>query len=423
MRDGAMSSATLLRFGFGREVRDFLDWYARFIDDDGRVPAIVIIGRNEVNPVHEYDSQGQFVYACLQYYRFTGDRAFLEAKWPTLLKVLRYLESLRNRDLAGPPPESPEQLRYYGILPRSVSHEGYYPEPGNHSYWDNFWGLRGWRDATVIAQILDRKDALPWIRREEQELREALRASIHATMEHCRIDFIPGCAELCDFDPSSTAIALTACDVAGYLPAAAWTNTFERYWGTVQQRMAPSWRGSFSPYEFRIAQAFVQMGWKERALNLMKFLMVHRRPAGWRQWPEAVYVPADTPGYIGDMPHVWAASGFLATLRAMFIQEDERSGSLIIGAGIPGAWLESGDLVAVRDAPTYWGTVTIEIQRKPAGLSVRLNGTARPPGGFRFQPPFGHPARTFALNGAAPKPVSEGEVRIAELPAHLLFLF
>jgi hypothetical protein len=42
---------------------------------------------------------------------------------------------------------------------------------------------------------------LAWIERETDELRSALLASIQATGARCRIDYIPGCAELGDLTP------------------------------------------------------------------------------------------------------------------------------------------------------------------------------------------------------------------------------
>ncbi|MBN1269073.1 MAG: coagulation factor 5/8 type domain-containing protein, partial [Kiritimatiellae bacterium] len=407
MRDGAVSSATLLRLGFTNEVRAFIDWYATHLFEDGRVPAIVIIGRNEVNPVHEYDSQGQFVYACREYFRFTNDRAFLEQHWPAIVKALWYLARIRKGEAIEARRNDPDQRRYYGILPKCVSHEGYYPEPGNHSYWDNFWALRGWKDGRAIALELGRAKAAKWMAGEEAKLRRALAASLRATMEHYKIEYVPGCAELGDFDPSSSSIALTICDEPDIVPREAWTNTFERYWGDVERRFLPGWRDSFSPYELRIVLALMGLGQKDRALRLLDYLMSCRRPVGWRQWPEAVYEPADQGGFIGDMPHTWVASGYLSTLRSLFIEEREGDGVIVLAAGVPAAWVESGQEVGIRNAPTYWGVVNCRMKLQDGRLHVRLSGTARPPGGFIFKSPL---------------PQETGECRIDTIPAELIIV-
>ena len=74
IRDGAMTSSALLRMGYLQEVKDYLHWYSTYLYKEGRVPAIVIIGRNEINPVKEFDSQGEIIYALLQYYYFSQDK-------------------------------------------------------------------------------------------------------------------------------------------------------------------------------------------------------------------------------------------------------------------------------------------------------------------------------------------------------------
>ncbi len=62
---------------------------------------------------------------------------------------IRYLESLlatRRTDEY----RDPQRREFYGILPPSISHEGYAAKP-MHSYWDDFWALRGYRDAVWLA--------------------------------------------------------------------------------------------------------------------------------------------------------------------------------------------------------------------------------------------------------------------------------
>jgi glycogen debranching enzyme len=154
IRDAAQSATVLLQVGLRNQVEDYLKWYAGYQFADGRVPAIVIASRRETNPVHEYDSQGQWIYLVNNYLRYGGDPVTVSNLWPTVFKSGKYLETLRKNEEKEFYLSRPDERRYYGILPRSVSHEGYYPEPGNHSYWDNFWALRGWRDAQLLADRL-----------------------------------------------------------------------------------------------------------------------------------------------------------------------------------------------------------------------------------------------------------------------------
>src|SRR5260370_40036828 len=47
----------------------------------------------------------------------------------------------------------PEKLACFGLLPESISHEGYSAHPV-HSYWDDFFALRGLGDAAGLARTL-----------------------------------------------------------------------------------------------------------------------------------------------------------------------------------------------------------------------------------------------------------------------------
>jgi hypothetical protein len=314
IRDAAGTTKALLRCGFTNEVREFITWYSRFIFDNGRIPAIIIHNQdNQINPVKEYDSQGQFVTLLYNYFAATGDRPLLLQQYTNIIRALTFLQHLRESECRTEYLQHPDQQRYYGILPKSVSHEGYYPEPGNHSYWDNFWALLGWTNGIRLATALSRTNDMPWMQHQYALLADALTASISNTMDHFNINHLPGCAELGDFDPSSSAAAIVFGTPLPQLSGILLTNTFNRYWYDLSKRFAPDWTGSFSPYELRNVTAFLQLGWTNRAQRLFDYLLTLQQPHGWHQWPEALYLPPDTPGYIGDMPHTWIAGEFINT--------------------------------------------------------------------------------------------------------------
>ena len=49
--------------------------------------------------------------------------------------------------------QTPDQRHLYGLLPPTISHEGY-SDKAAYSYWDDFWGLLGYKDAVFIAETL-----------------------------------------------------------------------------------------------------------------------------------------------------------------------------------------------------------------------------------------------------------------------------
>ncbi|MBN1384286.1 MAG: discoidin domain-containing protein [Elusimicrobia bacterium] len=415
VRDGALTSSALLKMGYKKEIKEYINWYSKHIYKDGRVPAIIIIGRNEVNPVKEYDSQGELIYTILQYYQFTKDKDFLKEEIPVVLNVLKYLEYLRDQRTGKKYQNGP----FYGILPNSVSHEGYYPEPGNHSHWDNFWALKGWKDAGTIFMITGRKDLINRVNREENELRQALNKSIRYSIKEKNIDYIPGCAELGDFDPTSTAISVMACNEYKNLPEFEFANTFKKYYNNVMERMKPGWTGSFTPYEIRSVQALIYLNQKSRALEIFNFLLTYRRPAGWRQWSEAVYKPVRDNGYIGDMPHTWISSGFINTVRSMFVYELEENNSLILGAGIPEDWLKNENTVGIKNAPTYWGNLSYTMKKTGNNINVKIEGDLKVPGKIILKSPLAKSIKSVKINNKAYKNFSQTEVVINKIPTEV----
>ncbi len=150
IRDGALTSAALLRFGHHDEVRDFLRWFARYQYSNGKVPCCV--DRRGADPVPEHDSHGELIHLAAELYRHTGDRSVLQEVWPAVSKAAGYIDSLRQTRRT-PEYRAPDKLHFFGLLPPSISHEGYSAKP-MHSYWDDFFALRGLRDAVMIASTL-----------------------------------------------------------------------------------------------------------------------------------------------------------------------------------------------------------------------------------------------------------------------------
>ena len=161
IRDGAMTSLALLRLGIAEPVRRFLLAYLPLVGPQGWVPWIVFENGTPVafttdsREGHEYDSQGQFPFLVRHYVDFTGDTAMLAAAYPAVVRALRYGSALRRERMTEPYRTQPQWTAYYGILPESNSHEGYYP--AQHSYWDDFWYLRGLKDGISLAQRLGQR--------------------------------------------------------------------------------------------------------------------------------------------------------------------------------------------------------------------------------------------------------------------------
>ncbi len=407
IRDGALTATALAELGFAEEARAFLRWYAPHQYADGRVPCAV--DRRGIDPTAEHDSHGEFAWAVVEVFRLTGDRAFLRELWPRVARAADAIAALREGQS--------------GLLPPSISHEGYASRPV-HSYWDDFFALCGLAAAAEAAGELGDAAAAERFGALREAMRRDLGASLASTMARHGIDFLPGSVELGDFDPSSSAIAFDPCGAAALLPRGAAERTFERYW---QEREARRHEGtaaeSYTPYEVRNATALLQLGWKARALELLEDLIEDQRPTGWRQWPEISHRDRRAPRFLGDLPHGWVASSFLRSLRRLLAYERE-DGALVLAAGVPEAWLAAPG-VRLRGLPTRFGPLDLALCSGGEGLvRVTVGGSlARPPGGIVLVSPRARPLREVLVDGHAHAFTDSGTVDLRDIPAEVVLRY
>ncbi|MDD5092340.1 MAG: hypothetical protein PHQ23_15685 [Candidatus Wallbacteria bacterium] len=301
---------------------------------------------------------------------------------PNVLASIRFSQSLRLRNKTEAVKNDPKQAPNYGILPGSNSHEGYFP--GMHSYWDDFFVLRGIKDAIYLAGVLGDREAETWLTEERDDFTRCLYGSINRMIADRKLEYIPGCTEKGDFDSTSTAIAITACDEVYNLPQPQLDYTFDHYWKEFEKGTHPGSARTFTPYEVRSANAFVRMGKRDRALAMLRwFTSDSVRPYGWNHMAEVVYDDPRKPSYIGDMPHTWVGSGYIDAVRTMFVYES--GDQLILCAGVDAAWFDKG--VSVTSLPTSFGTISYDIRQNGDTLVFSAHGTAAPEGGFVLRLP------------------------------------
>jgi hypothetical protein len=292
IRDGSLTAAALLRFGLQDEAREFVEWYAPFQFQSGKVPCVV--DRRGPDPVPENDSHGQYIMAVMNVYRFSGNQAYLEMHWPRVQKAVGYIETLRAQrmtsEYADPNTTATRQEpakpaiglhAFYGLMPESISHEGYSAKP-MHSYWDDFFTLRGLKDAAQMAEILGHPAQAQRYQKLADDFAKTLYASIALAMQAHKIDYIPGCVELGDFDATSTTIALWPCGELHRLPRPALDRTFQRYWDQfVSRRDDPNFDWTaYTPYELRTIGSLVLLGQVERSPRAARPAF-HRRHAAY----------------------------------------------------------------------------------------------------------------------------------------------
>jgi hypothetical protein len=424
MRDGSMAAYALLQAGRTEEARSFIEWYAGFQQESGEIPPIIDtkasdpLWEEKQNGLVEYDSQGEFIWIIGQYYRFTGDRAFLQRMYEPVVRALRFLETLRQRRLTDEFRDGPPEKRIcYGILPESTSHEGYHMK---HSYWDDFWGLKGWEEARALAAVAGREDLVPWMDAEYADFHRCVYASLEFAFAFKNIDYIPGCAELGDIDPTSTAAALVYCDQLASMPRKQLERTFDRMTEEFRRRLQPGATYRFTPYEVRNIPALLRLGRKDDALALLRLMLDSRRPEGWNQLAEVVNSNERFPGYIGDMPHTWVGAEFINAVRSLLVYED--GDRLVVGAGIDPAWLEDQQSVGATNLPVHGGHLSFTMRKEGNDIHVDLAGSTSARR-ITVVPPVPGTPSAVTVNGEPVALLKSGRLEIDTLPAAVTFRY
>jgi hypothetical protein len=398
IRDGALISSALLRLGHADEAKAFAEWFAGHQFENGKVPCCV--DRRGADPVPENDSHGELIFLVAEIHRYTHDDAFVRRLWPHVDAAARYIDELRRQNHGA----------FEGLVTESISHEGYSAKPV-HSYWDDFFALKGLEDAGQLAAALGLDSRQRELASSAAAFRRDFAASIQRTIDEHGIDYIPGSAELGDFDPSATAIAISPLGLSSLLPSRELEHTFDRYFESIARP-----RSEYTPYEMRIIGALIRLGRKASALELVDRFLRDRRPVAWNEWAEVVGRDLRQPRFIGDMPHAWIASDFIRSILDCFAY-DREDGAVVIGAGVPRRWIEAGTL-HVGPLPTYNGSVDIRMRAISGDrIEIDLSGDVR--GRLIVRSPDDRPIRAATIDEQSAEH-SDGEIVVTRLPARVV---
>lgn len=406
IRDAAGMGLALLRLGQFQPVKDFLTFYAGFQFADGHIPCCV--DHRGADPVPEHDAHGQFLTLLSTYTQYSGDRATALVLWPNVEKAANAILQLRSLHL-GQQYLLPENRFFFGLLPPSISHEGYSAHPV-HSYWDDFWALKGLKEAAELAEDLGFFQQVTFWEEQAQKFAHDLAISLRLVGEQHRLDYIPASADLADFDPASTAVAVNLDLLKAELAGLPWGATFDKYLaGLASRQQGKTWT-DYTPYEARIAGALIRLGLRDQAWSLLASLLAHRRPEGWQAWPEVITRDDRAARFVGDMPHAWVGAEFInAALDAFVLPQSDR---LVVAAGVPLRWLAPGSRLHVGPLATPWGWISLEAVGQEGGVVFRVDGST-PPAGVFLSWPWGGAVQ---VNGR-PAHWQDGGVLVESLPA------
>jgi hypothetical protein len=387
VRDCVIMGAAMAKMNRPHVLRDFLIWYVQFQHEDGYVPCVV--DRDGVDDLVENDSHGQLIWGICEVFRNEGNRDFLKSMWQPVHRAAEYLRRLRSQRMTREFIE-PERSDCFGLMPESASHEGYLSHPV-HSYWDDFWGIRGLDAAAELAEAMGYSEEAARWRGEARDFLADVLVSIDKVIEKRQLTYIPGSVEWADFDPTATSNAIAQLDFADDLPAIPLHQMLKTYLEGFRQKHRGEipWL-NYTAYEIRIIGAFVRLGKRREAHELLDVFLADRRPAEWNQWPEITWRDPRSPGHLGDVPHTWIAAEYMLAIAAMVASEREASEKLVLASGLPWEWIAEEEGFSVRGLMTRYGRLDFQMD-VPETLCIRFvigGGMTTPPGGLIVTPPL-----------------------------------
>lgn len=387
VRDCVIMGAALAKAGVPEALSDFLTWYSQFQREDGFVPCVV--DRDGVDWLVEHDSHGQFIWGIREVMRHGGKKDFLKNLYPFASKAADYLIQLRSQRMTDAY-RSDEKAACFGLLPESASHEGYLAHPV-HSYWDDFWGIRGLEAAADLAETMNEMHLAGRWKSETTAFQQDTIRSIEKVISDRQLNYIPGSVEWADFDPTATSNAIAQLDFAESLPAGPLHAMLDTYLDGFRRKHSGGMEwNNYTAYEIRIIGAMVRLGKRKEANELLDFFLSDRRPLAWNQWPEITWRDPRSPGHLGDVPHTWIAAEYLLAFASMVAAEREADDSLVLASGMPWEWIAGEGGFSVRGLPMRHGVLDFSIAVQDSKtIQVAIGGNlAEPEGGITIIPPL-----------------------------------
>ena len=375
IRDGAMMSEGLMRTGHFEVAFDYFKAYAPFVFDSGKVPCCVD-GRG-ADPTPENDAMGEFAWLSGELIRYGLKPEDMAFYWPKVKSVIAYQETMRQSTRIALN-QSPDRARFYGLLPPSISHEGYSDKPA-YSYWDDFWALKGYRGAAILATAMEDNESHNRIQAQGDEFAKELTASLLDTAKTYGLTTMAGAADRGDFDATSSTMGLTTGADTSDVPETMKAATFERYWNFINARDKDP--ALYTPYELRSVAAFVRLHQPKRARFALAQFFRDQTPKPWYQWAEVINVPRRKPGFIGDLPHGWVESDFLRSALDLFAYDRPELSQMVLLAGFDPKWADAKG-TQLDTLYTPYGPLSLSVKRLRSKIVITINSARVPPGGF-----------------------------------------
>lgn len=349
------------------------------------------------------DELGGSIFALYEHYRLTKDLKYLESVYPRIRSACELARKLRGSQLALPK-EDPA----YGLICKGVSQDNF--KIPAYLYVDDWWAIIGLKAGADAAQILGKADDARWMKAEYESLHAATIASIEKVMKKEGLSYMPGFA---DYWPKEMRIKDEQHRILGDtqmawahrpalfpgqnmgipVPMRLFEDSYRQYWKNAGKfsdydgGWFVEYEQVFWGYNFKLAHPLIYLGMEDVALKNIEWGIEHQScPGGWAEAMPSRLNPKGlrevSEGIVGDVPHGWSAAHYILLLRDMLYRED--GNKLILLSCMPGAWLDDGKIIEIKNAPTYFGKMSFRVEsfQSKGFVKLTIDAATPPPDGY-----------------------------------------
>jgi hypothetical protein len=341
LRDAAVMNHALDVVGLHRQARQNLPFFLTWQDPNG-----LFISRPG-----QLDGFGQALWALGDHYLRTNDGALARRSYPAVQRAMAWFELARAAD----------PLR---LIP--VGDPGDDENVQGHLTGDDFWAYAGIEQAAEMARRLGHAaDAKRW-RRVLADFRGTLQAVVRGTAPRLG-GFIPPALEGGGQDWGNYWAAYPARVFAPDDPLV--TATIRHARSEFREGVATYGEPKMlHPFlGLRILETQLERNEQREVIDGFYGALAHTTSTG--AWFDTSILPfGDRTSDLATVPHGWAAAEYVTLLRNMLVRED--GNAVVLMSALSPSWLKPGQVVAVRDVPTTFGTVAFSLRTTPTGATL-----------------------------------------------------
>lgn len=332
--DGMVILAVLLCMGEVGVVCDYLVWYSDYgVYFNGLVLLIFNVD-GSVNMGFgldiEYDSQGQYVVLVVDVVCFDGGFELVCVYLFKVKVVLCFLQELCECILVLGYMVGQLVLEcFVGIFVLLISYEGYFLFI--YSYWDDYWGLKGWYDGVWLVELLGDYDIVVWVCVQYIVLYDVLVVLICVMMVWKGIDFIFFLVDFGDGDFIGVLIVLDLIGVQDVLLCMVLCIIFVCYLDDVCRCNQFGVLYVYMFYEICNVFSYVYFDQFVVVEELLQGLLCDCCLLEWQVLVEVVYLWQWFLCYLGDMLYIWIGVEYGCMLFGMLMCEDDDVLLLLFG--------------------------------------------------------------------------------------------